>query len=299
MSRLSPRLCAVVAAVVVSADLLLLWPAAAAPVQATGSWRIARQSTPVGEIPSTPLTDDGTLPVQNGPAGVLAFSALRYSLDGATGGTLTLSFAGQAPAVVPSVLACRVSGQWSPGDDQSWDKAPAYDCAQHVASSGDGVSLTWELGPALTSGDSLDIALVPDPADPTPFAVSFEAPTPGSFSPSGDSSSADVAPGTAGTGPQGSTGAGAPPAAVMPDVPTATVGAAGPATAPVVASPAPAGQPSYDASPAAAVTVPRSRAVGAGVLAAFALILLLRSFVFGGARSRAPRSLLTLQREGS
>ena len=297
MNRLSPRVCVAVAALVVSADLLLLWPAAADPPQATGSWRIPRQSTPVGEIPSTPLTDDGTLPVQNGPAGVLAFSALRYSMGGATGGTLTLSFAGQAPAVVPSVLACRVTGQWSPGADQTWDKAPAYDCAQHAASTGDSASLSWDLGPGVAAGDLLDIALVPDPADPTPFAVSFELPTPGSFAPSGEAASVP-APVT------GDSGAGAPaaapPPAAMPVVPSAPVGGSAAAPAPVVAGPASAtGQPPYAAAPAAAVTVPRSRAVGAGALAAFALILLLRSFVFGGARSRTPRSLLTLQREGS
>jgi hypothetical protein len=67
----------------------------------------------------------------------------------------------------------------------------------------------------------------------------------------------------------------------------------------VAAPPAAPGVPSYAAQPAAATTVPRSRAAGAGALAAFATILLLRSFLFGGPRGRAPRSLLTLQREGA
>jgi hypothetical protein len=299
MSRISPRVRIAVAALVVAADLMLLWPrpAAADAPTATGSWRIARQSTPVGEIPSSPLTVDGTLPVQNGPAGVLAFSALRYQLSGAAGGTLRLAFAGQAPAVVPSVLACRVTGQWSSGGDQTWEKRPAYDCAQHAVSSGDGAQLSWDLAPGLASSDLLDIALVPDPADPTPFAVSFEPPTPGAFAPSGDTALADgsVTPGGGDTGPLA-----APPSGSMAAVPSAPVGGAPAAAAPVVAGPAAAaGGPSYTAQPVAATTVPRSRTVGAGALAAFATILLLRSFLFGGARSRTPRSLLTLPREGA
>jgi hypothetical protein len=296
MSRASPRLRLVAGVLVVAGDLILLWPrpAAAAAPTAMASWRIARQSTPVGEIPSSPVTADGTLPVQNGPVGALAFSALRYALDTAAGGTLTLAFAGQAPTVVPSILACRVTGQWSAGGDQTWDKRPAYDCAQHAVSTGDSSHLSWDLGPAVVTGDTLDIALVPDPADPTPFVVAFAPPTAGAFAPTGAAAPAANVPVT----DNGRADAGAP-TVPLPAMPSASVGAAEQPAAPDVASPTATGQPSYAGEPTAATTVPRSRTVGAGALAALAAILLLRSFLFGRARGRAPRSLLSLQREGA
>src|SRR3954454_2233758 len=102
MKAPSRRSAVAVAIAVVGIDVALLWPAAASASgpAAFGGWRIERQTTPAGAVPTSPLTDDGTLAVRNGPAGVLAFAAVRYKGDG---GTLLLDLAGQPPPTVPAI----------------------------------------------------------------------------------------------------------------------------------------------------------------------------------------------------
>lgn len=289
-----PRRVAVgIALAVAAADVALLWPrpaAAQAPV-AAGSWHVVRQQTPVGAIPSTPVTDDGSLPVQNGPAGVLAFSALRYEVAGATGGTLTLSYSGPAPAAPPTIDVCRVTSGWQTGADQSWDSRPAYDCTHHGVGSPGAGRMTWQLDPSLFDAGALDVALVPDPADPTPFVVAFAAPGPSSLT----AEVGGAVPITVDT-PPGAPAAAARAAASTPNVPAFSAPTDSAGSAPVVATgTATAGTP--PGRPAAAERGPASRAEGAGALAALALILLLRSFVTGGPHGRAARSLLSLRRD--
>jgi len=283
-----------VAVAVVGIDVALLWPSAAsasAPT-AVGGWRIERQGTPAGAVPTSPLTDDGTLAVRNGPAGVLAFAAVRYD---ATGGTLVLELAGQPPPTVPALDACRVTSSWTTGADQSWDTKPTYDCSHHVAATVSGTQLSWEIDAGFQSGGALDIALVPDPADPTPYAVSFALPTSVSFQPSDDAGFGSLPP------PPPADAPAAAPAAAVPAAAVPVAGGVAPATvvAPLVASPTSSGAPQIAAAPVASEGEPGPRAAGAGALAAFALILLVRSFLSGGARGHAPRSLLIVNREGS
>ena len=116
----SRRVAAVVALAVAAIDIALLWPgaAAASAPTAVGGWRIERQTTAAGALPTSPLTDDGTLAVRNGPAGVLAFAAVRYEGDG---GMLVLNLAGQPPPTVPTIDACRVTSSWTTGADQTWE----------------------------------------------------------------------------------------------------------------------------------------------------------------------------------
>src|SRR4051812_32974624 len=130
MKVLSRRSAVAIAIAVVGIDIALLWPGAASASgpAAFGGWRIERQSTPAGEVPTSPLTDDGTLAVRNGPAGVLAFAAVR--LDGG-GGLLSLALSGEPPPTIPALEACRVTSSWSAGADQSWDSRPTYDCGHH------------------------------------------------------------------------------------------------------------------------------------------------------------------------
>jgi hypothetical protein len=293
MIRLSRRLALGVTLAVVGVDAALLWPgpAAASTPAAVGGWRIERQTTPAGAVPTSPLTDDGTLTVRNGPAGVLAFSALRY--DG-TSGLLRLELNGQPPAVVPAIDACRVTSTWVDGVDQTWDSRPTYDCSHHVAAIVSGTQLAWDLDAAFQSGGGLDVALVPDPADQTPYAVSFVLPTAASFQPNDTNDTLAPPPLTADApgGPAISApGPGSVPSAAGIEAPAAA--------SPVVAPATPPTAPQFAASPTAATREPGSRTAGAAALAAFAFILLVRSFVTGGGRGHAPRSLLVLGREGS
>ena len=284
-----------VAVAVAGIDVALLWPtsASASAPSAVGGWRIERQGTPAGALPTSPLTDDGTLAVRNGPAGVLAFAAFRYD---ATGGTLALELAGQAPPTVPVIDACRVTSAWTGGADQSWDTRPTYDCSHHVAGEVSGTQLSWELDAAFVNGGALDVALVPDPTDTTPYAISLTPPTSASFVPADDSTVAAPAPPDA-AAPAGA----APPVAsgAVSTVPAISAGVATGAATPVVAAPTPALAPQFSAAPVAATRGPGSREAGAGALAAFAFILLVRSFVSGGRRGHAPRSLLLINREGA
>jgi hypothetical protein len=184
MTLRSRRASVVLALCVAATDTVLLWPAAADAPVATGSWQVLRQGTPLGETPSTRNPGDHTLPVQNGPAGVLAFAALRYDTAGATGGTLTLSFAGQPPANPPTVDLCPTTSTWKNGLDQPWGARPGYDCTHAVVGAGNPSQMTWEVGAELLGSGRLDVVLVPAPDDRTPYDVSFAAPDAGSFEPS-------------------------------------------------------------------------------------------------------------------
>lgn len=278
-------------------DLMLLGPGAAsadAPV-AVGSWHLVRQQTPAGAVPSTALTDDNTLPVQNGPGRAVAFSALRYAGTGAAGGTLTLTFSGQPPALAPSIDACPVTSGWQPGHDQPWDRRPTYDCTHGAKGSPTAGQVTWRIGAALVRDGTLDLALVPAPGELTPFAVSFAAPTADSFTPLTGSNV--PAPDIGSLAGGAAAALGPTPAPV-----TANVGATGgttlPAAPPVLAPSAGAGGAlaTPPAARAAATREPASRAVGAGALAALAFALLARSLTSTGARRRPPTSLVRVHR---
>ena len=293
MKALSRRSAVAVAIAVVGIDGALLWPGAASASgpAAFGGWRIERQATPAGAVPSNPLTDDGSLAVRNGPAGVLAFAAVRFE---GSGGLLSLTLSSDPPPTMPAVEACRVTSSWSAGADQSWDSRPTYDCAHHASATVSGSQLSWQLDSAFSDGGVLDVALVPDPADTTPFAVSLALPNAASFQPDDDRSMTALPP-PAADPPQASGGEGPPPVGVpaAPGVDPRSV------AAPVVAPSATSVAPQIAAAPAAATREPGSRAAGAGALAAFAFILLVRSFVVGGSGGRAPRSLLLVNRGGS
>jgi hypothetical protein len=297
MRLLSRRAAVVIAIGVAVADTALLWPPAAvadAPT-GTGSWQVLRQSTPLGALPPTSTTADHDLPVQNSPAGVLAFSALRYSAGGAVGGVLTLSISGQQPTDPPAIDLCPITSSWKVGSDQVWSARPSYDCAHAVVGAGNPSQMTWEIGPELLASGRLDVALTPDPTDRTPYAVTFSAPDDASFDPvAGPKTKPLAASGGTSTG----TGAPAtppPPAATTSSGSIPTLGStsvrAGDADQPPAVA-APDGLAASAAAPTAVTHGPASRALGAGALAGFALLLLLRSFVTVGTKGHTPRSLI-------
>jgi hypothetical protein len=301
MNSRSRRLAVTVALCAAGADTFLLWPgraAASAPV-ATGSWQVITQDTPVGVLPSTTTPGSHDLLVQNSPAGVLAFSALRYDAAGVTGGLLTLALSGTQPTNPPAIDLCLVTSAWQAGAQQPWSARPTYECAHAVKGAGNPSQMTWEIGPDLVRSGRLDVALVPEPSDRTPYSVRFAAPDDGSFDPIGGATTTPLPPGTGTPG-----GTGAPTSARRPNAaaPAGAVPALGPDAVPVgeTAQPpavaAPTGVPASSAAPVATVRGPASRALGAGVLAAFALLFLLRSFVSVGTKGRTPRSLIPTSR---
>lgn len=283
------------AGAVAGAALVTAWlpmPAAADAPIASAWWQVLRQTTPVGALPAAPVPDDGSLPVQNGPAGVLAFSALRYDVGDATSATLTLPFATPAPAVAPSIDLCVATTHWTEGADQEWGRRPAYSCAQHVLGTVANGAVTWHVDAGFISGGEFDAVIVPDPADPTPYAVSFAKPSASSL--------------VANPGPTSLPGPGAPaPNDLQRDPVSGGVGAPtsvavpGPGVAPSgsVAAPvvAPSAQPQTPAvsPPTTRVDAQRpvgSRTVGAALLAALSAACLLSGLVTG--RTREGRSLL-------
>jgi hypothetical protein len=278
------------------------WPLSAvadAPV-ASAWWQVLRQTTPVGALPAAPVPDDGSLPVQNGPAGVVAFSAVRYDVGDAASATLTLTFA-RPVAIAPSIDLCVATTHWTDGADQEWDLRPTYSCTQHVLGTVANGAVTWHAGAAFIRDGELDAVIVPDPADPTPYAVSFAKPSGSSLAASPGATSLPEPAAPPASGPQPAvagtgTSAGAPSAVVVPGAgmePGASV------AAPVVA-PSSAGPQTTavlpPTTPAGAQRPVGSRTLGAALLAALSAAFLLSGLVTG--RTREGRSLLVRTASG-
>jgi len=227
-------------------------------------------------------------------AGTSAFPA-ETAIRLRDSGALSLNLAGEPPPTIPAVDACRATSTWTAGADQTWDTRPTYDCSHHVAATVSGGQLSWQLDAGFANGGVLDVAIVPDPADTTPYALSFAPPTAASFQPDDSETIGVLPPPPPAAGPTslpGATGgSGTVPAAPAIDAPAAAP--------PVVANASPGAAPQIAAAPAAATREPGSRAAGAAALAAFAFILLVRSFVPGSPRGHVPRSLLQINREGA
>jgi hypothetical protein len=157
--------------------LLVAAPVAAASasdVPATGSWTQLRVATPFGDSPDLQAQDGPALPVENGPAGVIAFSAVRWTQPA----DLTLARVDTtAAASAPEVWACPATA-WPTGDRQPWARHPAVDCTRHVVGTASVDRMTWRTS---AFGTAVDVVLVPAPSDRSAFAVSFGAPTVDSF----------------------------------------------------------------------------------------------------------------------
>jgi len=263
-------------------------PAAADAPIATGWWQVLRQTTPVGALPAPPVPNDGSLPVQNGPAGALAFSAVRYVVGSSSAGALTLALTAPAPTA-PAIQLCPTTAPWSDGADQGWDTRPTFSCAAHATGVVNGTTVTWTFGPSLLRDGELNAVIVPDAADPTPYAVSFAKPTAASLHVTSDQQGPQSlpAPAPGGAAPQSAAASTpAPPAGIdAAPVPAGNV--------PVVATPTSNGAQSAPQSITAADQHPLgSRSLAAALLAATAVVILLRGLGLGGAGARPGRSLL-------
>ena len=149
--------------------------ASAADVPVTGSWTQLRVSTPVGDSPDLQAQDGPALPVENGPTGIIAFSAVRWT----RAADLTLARVDSSATVAtPTVWACPATS-WPAGDRQPWSDRPAIDCTRHVVGTATGDRMTWRTS---ALGTAVDVVLVPASSDTSVFAISFGAPTVDSFS---------------------------------------------------------------------------------------------------------------------
>ncbi|MCA1719639.1 MAG: hypothetical protein LC779_00500 [Actinobacteria bacterium] len=102
MKRLAVLLLAVV--------LLGCAPAWAEDAPPAASWSQLRRTTPLGDTPDV----DGGLAVQNGPAGVAAYTAVRTAVF-AKEAVLTLTLADGGSTQTPVVWACPATAAWQPG----------------------------------------------------------------------------------------------------------------------------------------------------------------------------------------
>lgn len=287
---------AVVTAAAAVATAWLPGKASAAEPVPSAWWRVLRQTTPVGALPAAPVPNNGSLPVQNGPAGVLAFSAVRFEAGDSSAATLTLSYAGQAPAVPPVIDLCPARTHWTVGPDQEWDARPSYDCTTHASSTTDGTKVVWQVSSGLIRDGELDVVLVPDAGDATPYAVSFAAPTreslvlaPGLPSPQ----LPPAVPPPAGSSGTSSAASGAGSAALAGTSAAAPIVEPSAAAAPVVAPASAAAAPGFapETAPVADARPAGSRTLGAAMLAGIAVVLMLRGFT-GGRPHGGGRSLL-------
>ena len=138
--------------------------------------------------PAPPNVGAGNLLVAATPDGATSIAAVRAT---GTGGELTLTVAdnGGVGAQAAKLLACKVSGLWTPVEGGRWDDKPSYSCdadnAAPGAPSADGATWTFPVS-AITDDGVLDVAIVPAPTDPTtgataPFQLVFKAPAPEAF----------------------------------------------------------------------------------------------------------------------
>ena len=281
-----------------------------------GWWSEAQQApSPAPTVPVNQATGTNLM-VANDPSGPNAISAVRYNVPGTidgepvdastASGTLTLKVAANGAVGTPVVEACPIISSWQAAQGGEWDSRPKYNCATAAKGTFDAATTaaTFSLTPGLQARPGVfDLAIVPDPANQTPFSVQFTAPGGDSMTvraagapPSSDDSGAVTAPaGTADTGASFDTGSGTDLGAPVPGLAVAPDGT------PVSAgtSAAAAGEGSTGASvPTVALASPAGRISdqrGQRVLGLVLLVLLgLSLWWFGGQPVRRPRLLGSL-----
>lgn len=134
-------------------------PGHAGPTVEAGWWM-----APIGVAPDAP--DDG-LVVQGGPAGELAYSAVRFTLTpGNVPETLLLRVAPDSASTPDTTLSlCALTEPFTPTPGGPMADAPEYDCERSVEEgpSADGTTYTFAVA-ALVDGDALAVAILPTAA---------------------------------------------------------------------------------------------------------------------------------------
>lgn len=206
-----------------------------------GWWSRAQAApSPAPTVPVGTATGTDAL-VGNDPTGPNAIAAVRYTVPGTldgepidastASGTLTLKVAANGAVGTPVVVACPIISSWQSAAGGTWDTRPKYTCANKAAGTfnTETTAVTFALPPKLQARPgAFDLAIVPDPANQTPFSVEFEAPGADSLAlrAAGAPSTATSTPGSA-SADAGSTSVGSsdsstsptflPGGAVLPD----------------------------------------------------------------------------------
>lgn len=247
-----------VPALTVVAVLLTATAAAAAEPEKAGWWN---RASAAGTVVPMPTTQPGDLRVAAlGPDEPAAYSAVLFTAFGSPSATLDLKV--RSTTGTPEIAACPTeTAEWLEGENQSYDKAPPYDCtvgSTFGSFSADGTTLSFLLDTTTQTAPGVwSLALVPQPGSASgPFAVDIVKPDASVFLAAPPEASADTSsdvgtdtgfdPGTSSGGSSGEAflpgGFDAPPAfdTGSAQAPLVAGGADAALPAPAAAAPAPA-----------------------------------------------------------
>lgn len=214
-----------VVAVAVAAATVGLYAAPASAVAVApedqGWWSEAQQApSPAPAVPINQATGSNLM-IGNDPSGANAMAAVRYNVPGTidgepvdastASGTLTLQVAANGTVGTPVVEACPIISSWQSAQGGEWAARPKYTCATSAkgAFNADATAVTFKLTPNLQARPGVfDLAIVPDPANQTPFSVQFTAPGQGSLAVQASSGGATSGDGGAAGSPANDTGTG-------------------------------------------------------------------------------------------
>lgn len=253
-----------------------------------GSWW--QGQPPSGGAPPPPQVAKGGIWVSGGPAGPLAVSALRLTLEaGESAPVLTVAVAELTPpssVLPPQIVACPAAGSWKPATAGAWSDRPQANCAAgsvagRLSMTGDAIG--FDLTPLL-SGSQVDVVFVPGATTPPVSGLpiqsvpsSFDMATKAVTTSSVNVRTEPVETPLAATGavvPAAPSGDVAPSDVTVPDLTAGSLeGSQPPATAPpAVAAPAP--QAPVAAAPLTARPASATRASSRTVRLFGALVLL-------------------------
>lgn len=137
---------------------------------------------PPAALPPPASVPEGGLYVANDSVGPVAISALRFAVGQVGESRLTLRFAdGGAGGGLP-IVACPLLEGFQAVSNGAWRDRPAHDCERAMSRgtiNADG-SMSFVLAESFQQGgeQTLDIVLLPEPANGTPFSSPFEAVAP-------------------------------------------------------------------------------------------------------------------------
>lgn len=182
------RACRIAAVVAFGAAVAVLSPGTVGAVSPDhyGWWFKANQTLVLPNV-QPPTVPEGGFYVSNEPTGPAGMTAMRFFSE-ASGATLRLKPSGALIHDPALVVACPVNPdkQWSDEKGGQWANRAEANCdaAKVPATRTDTGDFTLEISSGFQVGEGVyEVAILPDPASPAPFEVSFQAPGPETFTP--------------------------------------------------------------------------------------------------------------------
>ena len=131
-------------------------------------------------VPPPATVPEGGVYIANDALGPLAIGALRFGVGQVGETRLTLQFAeGGASAGALPIVACPLLEGFQAVANGAWRDRPAHDCAraQALGTIGTDGSMSFALSAAFQQAgqETLDVVLLPEPTNGTPFSVAFDA----------------------------------------------------------------------------------------------------------------------------